>query len=606
MQSSIRVVLITLSIVVCVLGGITGPRQLCAGETSQSLGPWLADAELWRIAGSQYRWIQLDWPLQEPAAAQIMYDFGQRPGTSGVYMQLREPQELQGYPRSLGLWLYGDGSGHWLRGEVQDAAGVRYPVDYTAGFPNGVTWKGWRYVEAALPQGLAEPLSLTAPLRLMALDGTDKGRGILYVGDILLNYTATPPSDMTQPQWQPPDPGVVWEQNADAAGHSGEVRELQPVGTVQPERITLTWASDPTTTQAVTWWTHPSVTQGKARVVPAIPGSDPQWDSSAVVTAAAATTVLQDEDIQAAVHAAVLTDLQPGTAYVLQVGDGSATGWSQPHPFRTLAAEAESVSFLYAADTHVNGDAAIWQDILEQGLQQYPAVDFVVHGGDMVDQGFSLQRWRSFLDRGQGVTSRLPLLAAVGNHDVYGQGRQWFTVIFPYPQHGPSELLGTVYTLGLGPLRLVMLDTEVNQRLRQLQMRWLEEQLDQMAEFWTVVVFHRAPYSSNPLRGPDGVREAFAPTLERLGVDLVLTAHDHVYMRTHPLQGGVPAAAGTVYVTGGAAGSKFYPGQSHGYTKVLFAEDTPVYTAVTVTQQELSLEARTLDGRLLDRWEVQR
>lgn len=49
-------------------------------------------------------------------------------------------------PVKLGLWIRGDGREAWVRGELVDAAGTRFLVDFTNG-SKGVLWKDeWRYV----------------------------------------------------------------------------------------------------------------------------------------------------------------------------------------------------------------------------------------------------------------------------------------------------------------------------------------------------------------------------------------------------------------------------------------------------------------------------
>ena len=59
-------------------------------------------------------------------------------------------------PTHLRMQVYGDGSGHWLRGRVTDAAGDSHVINFT----QNANFVGWNTVTAALPAGLPLPLTL--------------------------------------------------------------------------------------------------------------------------------------------------------------------------------------------------------------------------------------------------------------------------------------------------------------------------------------------------------------------------------------------------------------------------------------------------------------
>jgi len=58
---------------------------------------------------------------------------------------LPEALPLKGRPLAAGMWVYGDGTGNYLRCRFVDATGQTFQPDYPA-----LTWKGWRYVTAPL------------------------------------------------------------------------------------------------------------------------------------------------------------------------------------------------------------------------------------------------------------------------------------------------------------------------------------------------------------------------------------------------------------------------------------------------------------------------
>ncbi|WP_163580791.1 phosphodiester glycosidase family protein [Gracilibacillus saliphilus] len=118
------------------------------------------------------------------------YDFRGKTGTSGAYLTVKGASnrlEVPGYPMKLGMWVYGDGQGHWLRAQFRDGDGNAFPVDLTGSNP-GVDWVGWRYVEGNIPQGRPMPLTIDMPVRYMETNNSNKTDGTLFVDDIRVLY----------------------------------------------------------------------------------------------------------------------------------------------------------------------------------------------------------------------------------------------------------------------------------------------------------------------------------------------------------------------------------------------------------------------------------
>ncbi|MGY4688478.1 metallophosphoesterase [Salibacterium sp. K-3] len=125
---------------------------------------------------------------------------------------------------------------------------------------------------------------------------------------------------------------------------------------------------------------------------------------------------------------------------------------------------------------------------------------------------------------------------------------------------------------------------------------------------WNIAMFHRSPYSSNPLTGTDATADTFAPVLEELGVDLVLTGHDHAYMKSHLMEDGQVQTdgSGSQYIIGGSAGPKFYPAQNYDYTDVLYDEDKQVFTSIEIDGNKLHGEVYSIDNEQIDTFELQK
>ncbi|MBE3584127.1 MAG: phosphodiester glycosidase family protein [Limnochordaceae bacterium] len=123
-------------------------------------------------------------------AVQLSYDFTGQPSTSGAYVMIRGYRELPGYPKRVGVWVYGDGAGHWLRGQLRDGTGTPFPVDFTDA-AGGVNWTGWRFVEADIPAGKTLPLRFDA-LRLMETHSDRKNAGVVYFDNLVAIYSDGP------------------------------------------------------------------------------------------------------------------------------------------------------------------------------------------------------------------------------------------------------------------------------------------------------------------------------------------------------------------------------------------------------------------------------
>lgn len=124
-------------------------------------------------------------------AAKLSYDFSGTTGTSAAYLNFRDPggaagRTLQGAPKKLGVWVYGDGNSHWLRAQLQDAAGTKSTVDFTAS--GGLSWTGWKFVTVSIPANLPSPLKLNQ-IYVVETKDTNKNSGALHFDNLQTFYT---------------------------------------------------------------------------------------------------------------------------------------------------------------------------------------------------------------------------------------------------------------------------------------------------------------------------------------------------------------------------------------------------------------------------------
>lgn len=93
-------------------------------------------------------------------------------------------------PMALGVWVYGDGKGQWLRAQLQDADNRTIYADFTSANP-GIDWEGeWRHVRAnlqtAIPAGSMTPPYTLRYVYLVQPDGNRKADGEIVLDGLSL------------------------------------------------------------------------------------------------------------------------------------------------------------------------------------------------------------------------------------------------------------------------------------------------------------------------------------------------------------------------------------------------------------------------------------
>lgn len=133
---------------------------------------------------------------------QVNYDFSTTTATRAAYLQASPRIELPGDVQKIGLWVYGDGNGAWLRTVIEDAAGT----NYTLTLANQVNWTGWRYVETTLPEGIQYPV------KLWRIYPVETNRNNQYTGQLIFDdlTVKVPPSiEASEGEAETEDPIII-------------------------------------------------------------------------------------------------------------------------------------------------------------------------------------------------------------------------------------------------------------------------------------------------------------------------------------------------------------------------------------------------------------
>ena len=375
---------------------------------------------------------------------------------------------------------------------------------------------------------------------------------------------------------------------------------------VLPDRIILTWASDPATSQAVTWRTSTVVTRGLAEITIASAAPDLESKSKQLVAVSQPlTTDLNTPHF----HTVKFEGLTPKTKYAYRVGDG--VNWSEWFQFTTASTEPEPFSFIYFGDAQ-NDLRSKWSRVIRAAYSDAPKAKFMIHAGDLINSAESDVDWQEWFEAGAWMNGMIPSIAVPGNHEMAKVdaltrrlSHHWRPQ-FAQPENGPVGQEEACFTLVYQGVRIVAMNS--NEKPME-QAEWLDKILTENKEKWVVCSFHHPLFSTGKDRDNAGLRAIWKPVLDKHRVDLVLQGHDHTYGRTGldtpvghvNLATGVNASdifSGTVYVVS-VSGPKMYNLQRHPFM-IRHAEDTQLYQIIHVDGDKLHFEAFTATGELYD------
>jgi predicted ester cyclase len=284
--------------------------------------------------------------------------------------------------------------------------------------------------------------------------------------------------------------------------------------------------------------------------------------------------------------------------YVFRVGNGTDS-FSSQGAFKTAEQDLNRFTFINITDTQgvTARDYAKWKDILDKALIKFPDARFLLHSGDMVDEGHKIAQWDLFAGAVKDEFMKLPIMPAVGNHEAFNKNGtnpdvKNFTNSFNLPlEQDTGAPSGTVYSFDYGNVHIAVMNTQCGSKNLKKQADWLRRDMTGTKKLWKIVALHRGPYGAT--YDTTDIRTAWTPVFDEAGVDLVFQGHDHNYVRSYPMKNKtkVRAGQGTVYMIGNSGGVKFYPKKTRTWQEVNLQPKTQMYIAVILDEDEMVIEA---------------
>jgi len=197
---------------------------------------------------------------------------------------------------------------------------------------------------------------------------------------------------------------------------------------------------------------------------------------------------------------------------------------------------------------------------LREAMAKMPDFDFIANCGDFTNDSTN-EEWNEY-DDAFGEMNRTYLFAPVsGNHDGLGVSN-WFNNMFNLDTSESVETKdGVNYSFDYGNAHFAVLNTNDLLSVSLAQLKWLKNDMNSTDKDWKIVFMHKSPYAlGKDGKWPDALylQESLTKVLDECNVDLVMSGHDHQYLRTKPLKGNKIDSSGTTYVLSGTAGNKFY------------------------------------------------
>jgi len=326
-------------------------------------------------------------------------------------------------------------------------------------------------------------------------------------------------------------------------------------------------------------------------------------------------------------HKAVVSGLSPLKNYVYRLESGRNGRWSDVYEFSTWDGEAYGVLLIgdvQIGSKNIDDDVNGWRDTLEKAMQITPDAAFILSVGDHVQNSSSLDEYDGFLSLPQ--LKNLPFVPTIGNHDNDVLFSHHFNVPNESPALGRTTAGANYYFVYGNTLYMVINSNNPDYGQHKAFIRDAVKKHPKAR--WKIVIMHHSIYSPDIARDATlELRKNLVPIFDRYDIDVVLSGHDHIYVRTHfmrknqtvqplekfPAQASspfeIPAGAvikprGTLYLAAAtSSGSKYYDpaSQAFDYLAERAAPYYPMFSRINITDTSFEIISyKTNDMAVVD------
>ena len=326
-----------------------------------------------------------------------------------------------------------------------------------------------------------------------------------------------------------------------------------------PRRVTVVFNGDTGTSKGFCWYTD-AQTDTKVQVnLFLFDVTDDLTFSDAVCT----------EFQGVYMHKIVVGGLTSGYTYSYRVGDG--TTWSDWGTFKTDNGDSK-LNFVAISDPQGSSLESTQKAAatMAAAFKTMPNVDFYIDCGDITNDCTN-EEWDMYSQAFAPYDMSTTLVPVAGNHDGDTEAADWFNNMFCLDtSESVYNTYGVNYSFDYGNAHFAVLNSNDLAMLTvsDAQLNWLKNDLNSTDADWKIVMLHKSPYTlGKDAKWPDALylQDALGDICDECGVDIVMSGHDHMYLRTNPISGGEVAQNGTTYMLVGTAGAKRYETRDYLY-----------------------------------------
>lgn len=437
------------------------------------------------------------------------------------------------------------------------------------------------------------------------------------------------------------NPGTRMDNNT-IITYNGKVAVTPTVEDLRlPSGISVTFGSNAATTRNFSWFTKTSVTGTDIEIVPYSENpkftGKPTTGSNIVSKTAQVTKEIPGVDLgvigvisysfDVNRHMIRVSGLTPGKKYCYRVGDASRGWWSEVGVME-MADNSDAFTFFHMSDSQAGIERQYenWAQVVDTAFDLYPQAKFIVHTGDVVDSGKNFKQWNWVFNTASSNLLKTALMPATGNHETNMDYATVENFLLEYPEQDTTQ--GVYYSYDYNNAHFMVLNTNdlnADNTLSAQQLAWLEADAAASDKPWKIVAMHKAVYSNGSHYADDDVtalRKQLSVLMPQLDIDVVLQGHDHVYLRTAPMNANAECTVtertiqhngssynamvnpdGTVYAIDGCAGVKYYQTKDAALTDQLFPRaekivdaTAPVFSAISIDGDNLYFDAYTVEN----------
>ena len=286
---------------------------------------------------------------------------------------------------------------------------------------------------------------------------------------------------------------------------------------------------------------------------------------------------------------ATFTGLKAGTTYYYDaMGRDEGKG-----SFKTAPTGPVPFQFVVYGDTRTRHD--VHRKVIA-GILAHSNPDFVVHTGDLVENGGDPALWPIFFDIERELLRKVAFFPSLGNHER--NDHEYYDFL---------DAAAPYYSFNWGTSHFAVLDSDIgnvskSEYARNMfweeQVRWLEEDLQasQSADFRFVVAHHPPLTAVERRQGDNPHMTALMPLFEKYKVTAGFFGHDHNYQ--HYRKNGI-----NYFITGGG-GAPLYDVNKPPEGITVKVESVEHFLNVKVDGKTVRVEAIKYDGSPMETTDI--